>query len=406
MTHCIACRSTGVEPFLDLGETALANKFLFPEEVTPDEPRYPLVVGFCHDCGHVQLVDRVPPAAMFEDYLYISSMSTTLVNHLGSLADDVVTRFGLGPANLVVDVGSNDGTLLEAFAKRGVRTLGVDPARNLTALAQAKGIETLVAFFDEASAGRIVAGPGPADVITATNVFLHIPELDGFMAGLRAALAPGGTFVVEAHYLGDLLEQRAFDTVYHEHCSYWSLTVADRMFRSYGFCVFDVARLPIHHGQMRMYVARIGECEPLPSVARLKAEEAERGLTNFATFQAFAAEVRGIRDELTALLARFRREGKRTAAYGAPAKGSTLLTYLGLGPENIEYIADKSPLKQGRVTPGSHIPIVAPERLLADVPDYTLLLAWNFADEIMAEQAAYRDKGGRFILPVPAARIV
>jgi hypothetical protein len=406
MADCIACRSARVEPFLDLGATALANKFLLPEEVSADEPRYPLVVGFCHDCGHVQLVYRVPPAEMFEDYLYVSSMSTTLVSHLESLAEAIVTRFGLGARDLVVDVGSNDGTLLESFGRRSIRTLGVDPAKNLTELAQAKGIHTLVAFFDEASAAEILNDYGPASVITATNVFLHIPKLDGFMAGLRTALAPRGTFVVEAHYLGDLLAQRAFDTVYHEHCSYWSLTAADRMLRSFGFEVFDVTRLPIHHGQMRMFVGRIGEHVAQPTVQALKDDEFRRGLTDFSTYTAFAAEVRKIRDDLLATLARLRGEGKRTAAYGAPAKGSTLLTYLGLGPTNIEYIADKSPLKQGRVTPGSHIPIVPPQRLLDDLPEYTLLLAWNFADEIMREQARYREKGGRFIIPVPSAQIV
>jgi predicted TPR repeat methyltransferase len=406
MTHCIACSSTDVEPFLDLGRTALANKFLLPSEIVADEPYYPLVVGFCHNCAHVQLVDRVPPAAMFEDYLYISSLSSTLVNHLDSLATVVVERFNLGANDLVVDIGSNDGTLLESFRRRGVRTLGVDPAKNLTALAAAKGIETLAEFFDARSASNIAATYGRASVITATNVFLHIPELGGFMQGLETALAPGGTFVAEWHYLGDLLEQRAFDTVYHEHCSYWSLTAVDRMLRSHGFAVYDLARLPIHHGQLRIFAGRIDEHEPSAAVAALKSAERDAGMTDIATYRAFAADVRAIKDDLRATLADLQAAGKRVVGYGAPAKGSTLLSYLELGPDRIEYIADKSPLKQGRVTPGSHIPIVPAERLIEDVPDYTLLLAWNFADEILKEQDAYRKRGGKFILPVPTTRIL
>jgi len=343
---------------------------------------------------------------MFEYYLYISSLSSTLVKHLDSLAKVIVDRFRLGPSDLVVDIGSNDGTLLESFGRRGVRTLGVDPARNLTQLATAKGIATMVAFFDARSAAEIESTYGRASIITATNVFLHIPELSGFMQGLETALAPGGSLVAEWHYLGDLLAQRAFDTIYHEHCSYWSLTAVDRMLRSHGFAVYDVERLPIHHGQLRIFAGRIAEHEPTAAVAALKAAERENGLTKFETYQAFAADVRAIHDNLRATLAELQAAGKRVVGYGAPAKGSTLLSYLELGPDRIEYIADKSPLKQGRVTPGSHIPIVPAERLIEDLPDYTLLLAWNFADEILQEQAEYRRRGGKFILPVPSTKIL
>jgi predicted TPR repeat methyltransferase len=403
---CIACKSSGVEAFLDLGETALANKFLAPDEVSTSEPRFPLIVGQCAACGHVQLMQPVPPAAMFDDYLYISSLSTTLVAHLQSLAKAVVDRLGLGKDDLVIDIGSNDGTLLSAFNKLGVRTLGVDPAKNLAPLAEANGVETITAYFDDRSAGEIVAKYGQASAITATNVFLHIPVLDGFMAGLHRVLRPGGIFVVEAHYLRDLIEQLAFDTIYHEHCSYWSLDAVSTMFRSYGFSVFDAARLPIHHGQLRLFVSREGERLIEPNVRRLLDEERTIGLTKPENLRAFSARVEAIRKTLRDMIHEFKASGKHVAGYGAPAKGNTLLSYLGFGPDDLDYIADKSPLKQGRVTPGTHIPVVAPDRLMSDLPDYVLLLAWNFADEILAEQAAYRERGGKFILPVPSAEIV
>lgn len=406
MTHCIGCHSIQVEAFLDLGNTALANKFLLPQEVGAKEKVYPLAVGFCHACAHVQLMDRVAPQAMFDEYLYISSLSTTLVAHLNSLADAVLRRFACRERDLVVDIGSNDGTLLQSFARSGVRTLGIDPARNLEPLARAKGINVVADYFNASTAERIVAGYGQAKVVTATNVFLHIPELSGFMSGLEHVLAKDGAFVVEAHYLGDLLEQCAFDTIYHEHCSYWSLTSVSRMFAQFGFEVFDVERLPIHHGQMRIFVGRHGAYPVAHSVQTLLQEEVGAGLTSFETFTRFAERVARLREELQVAVLGWRSAGRRVVGYGAPAKGNTLISYLGLGPDDLEYICDKSTLKQGRVTPGSHIPVVDPERLATEQPDYVLLLAWNFAAEILAEQSAYRRRGGKFVIPVPAIDVV
>lgn len=406
MTSCIACGSTRVEPFLDLDRTTLANKFLASDEIGAPEPRHPLVVGFCHACSHVQLTHLVPPSAMFEDYLYVSSMSATLTRHLHGLAATLIERYGLGANDLFIDIGCNDGTLLSEAKRRGVRILGIDPAKNLAPLAAKNGVETLVAFFGTNTASRVVADHGQAAVVTATNVFPHIPALDDLVRGLRVVLQPGGVFVAEAHYLGDLLDACAFDTVYHEHCSYWSLHAARRMFQRHGFEVVDIERLPIHHGQMRLFAMRQGEGTPSPAVEALLDEEKRRGMTGIACYHAFARRVEAIRTELRAAFAGFKAEGKRVVGYGAPAKGNTLLSYLGFGPDQMAYIADKSPLKQGRVTPGTHIPVVPPERLVEDQPDYVLLLAWNFADEIMAEQAEYREKGGRFILPVPEVRIV
>ena len=406
---CLVCGEARVERFLDLGRTALANRFLTAEELDRPEPRYPLRVGFCHGCSHVQLLDRVPPEAMFTDYLYISSASETLKAHLWSLSDAVVQRYGLRPTDLVMDIGCNDGTLLRGFARHGVRTLGVDPAENLAALAAQSGLERLeryVGFFNARTAEEILARWGHASVITATNTFPHIPEPADFLQGIKTMLSPEGVFVIEAHYLLDLLEQLAFDTVYHEHVSYWALEPMLRLFRRAGLEVVRAERLPIHHGQLRVFVQHAGASPVQASVGEQLALEERNGLRRFDTYERFAGRVLRLRDEIRRRLQELRAQGKRVAAYGAPAKGNTLLAFIGLGPEEIAYVVDKSPLKQGRYTPGTHIPVVPPERLLEDQPDYVLLLAWNFADEIMAQQAAYRQQGGTFVLPVPRVQIL
>jgi cyclopropane fatty-acyl-phospholipid synthase-like methyltransferase len=403
---CIVCGGESVEQFLDLGETALANKFLAESELDAPEPTYPLRVGFCHGCGHVQLTERVPPAAMFEDYLYLSSASDTLRSHLHELSDIVVARRDLGPGDLVIDIGCNDGTLLQGFARRGVRTLGVDPARNLAALAEQSGIDRYVGFFDSRSSREIVDRWGQGSVITATNTFPHIPELHDFMVAIDGALAPGGAFVIEAHYLVDMLEQAAFDTIYHEHVSYWALGPMQTLFRRHGMQAVHAERLPIHHGQLRVTVQRQGEGDVDSSVDRILERERELELDRFSTYEAFAGEAHRIKQELNETVAMLLRANSQIVGYGAPAKGSTLLSFLDLGPDKISYIVDRSPLKQGRYTPSSHIPVVAPERLLTDQPDYVLLLAWNFADEVLDQQADYRRRGGRFIIPVPRVQVV
>lgn len=402
---CIVCHKSRVEEFLDLGVTALANNFLTAEELEDDEPTYPLRVGFCHACGHVQLTTPVPPGRMFKSYLYRSSASTTLSDHLADLARTLVERHGLGPDDLVVDIGCNDATLLQAFRDQRIRTVGVDPAENLAALDES-GIDRYVGFFGERSAAEIKDRWGRASVATATNTFPHIPALDDFIRGLDLLLMPGGTFVIEAHYLLDLLEQGAFDTVYHEHISYWAVGPLVRLFDRFGMDVVQVERLPIHHGQLRASIKRRGEGEIDPSVSESLALERARGLDRFSTMQAFGDQVRRAREDLQAALKRLKGEGKRLAAYGAPAKGNTLLSYLELDPETIRYIADRSPLKHGRYTPGTHIPVVPAERLLEDQPDYAVLLAWNFEEEILAQQAEYRRRGGRFLIPVPELREV
>ncbi|MFC1531660.1 methyltransferase domain-containing protein [Gemmatimonadota bacterium] len=403
---CLVCGNSEVENFLDLGTTALANKFLTEAELSRPEARYPLRVGFCRDCGHVQLTETVPPDAMFTDYLYVSAASDTLREHFDDLSRTLTERYGLGADDLVIDIGCNDASLLGSFAKLGVRTLGVDPAENLAERAKQSGIERYVGFFGADTAGEIVDQWGQADLITATNTFPHIPDLAGFLKGIDIALEPGGRFVVEAHYLVDLFDQLAFDTVYHEHVSYWALGPMSLLFQRHGLQVVDAERLPLHHGQLRVTVQRQGEGVVGPSVDAILEMERDRGVDRLATWKGFADQVLGIKRDLLNTLRGLKAEGSRLAGYGAPAKGSTLLEFLEIGPDLLDFIADRSSLKQGRYTPGSHIPIVSPERLLTDRPDYVLLLAWNFVDEIMDQQRAYRAAGGKFILPVPEVRIV
>ena len=406
MTTCLLCKERDVDVVLDLGITALANKFLTPDELSTPEPMFALRLAHCPACGHAQLADRVPPAAMFEDYLYMSSLSGTLVRHLHGLVQDVTAWRGLGASNTVLDIGCNDCTLLQGFQRAGVGALGIDPAKNLAHIAREKGIPVINDFFGEASARKILGQHGQISAITATNVFPHIPDLADFMKGVAIVLERDGVLVIEAHYLLDMIEQVAFDTIYHEHVSYWSLAAMQRLFRAHGFEVVDCARLPIHHGQLRVFVQRKGVRNPAPVVADLTARERDQGIPGRPPLERMAQQARGLREELRRTVAELRVKGMKVAAYGAPAKGSTLLCYAQLGPGDLLWIADRSPLKQGRVTPQTHIPVVPTDRILEDMPDYLLLLAWNFADEIMGQQAEYRRRGGKFILPVPEVRVV
>jgi SAM-dependent methyltransferase len=407
--HCLVCDGSQLKLFLDLGSTTLANKFVAKEELGEPEPVFPLRVAFCPACTHVQLLERVPPHAMFDDYLYISSASDTLKRHFDCLSRTLIDRLNLSAGDLVVDIGCNDGTLLDAFRRNSagsVRVLGVDPAKNLAAAVAHLGIDREEKLFTAETAAEIRQQRGGARLITATNTFPHIQDLADFVAGLKNLLAPGGVFVGEAHYLVDILDQVAFDTVYHEHVSYWALGPIQTLMRANGMEVVDVERLPIHHGQLRFFVQRAGEGQPSAAVADLLAYEEARGLRSSETYERFAEQVHHIRQELTQTLAGLRSSGNRVVGYGAPAKGNTLLTYLNLGSDKLDYICDKSPLKQGRYTPGMHIPVVSPSRLTSDCPEYVLLLAWNFEEEVLQQQTAYRQLGGKFITPVPEVRII
>ena len=406
-SECLVCGEDSVQSFLDLGESALANAFLLADQLSQHEAKYPLRVGFCSKCSHVQLLELVPPAEIFSNYLYVSSASDTLVDHLKGLAQKVTDRCGLSDKDLVVDIGCNDGALLSGFIEAGVtNALGVDPADNLAHSVRSKGADVISGFFGPEIAERISSSYGKASVITMTNTFPHIPDLAGLMSAVDTLLKVDGTFVLEAHYLFDLLQQGAYDTVYHEHVSYWALRPMQRLFRAHGFEAVAVERLPIHHGQLRVFVQRIGQTDPTASVAELEAFEIQNGLDKRETFEAFAETVMEGKHDLLRMVKKLREGGSRVVGYGAPAKGNTMLGFLQMGPDEIDYICDRSPLKQGRFTPGMHIPVVPAERLAEERPDYTVLFAWNFADEIMNQQKEYLRQGGKFILPIPHVKVI
>lgn len=401
---CLLCGWADLEIVLDLGTTGLANNLPTAGERT-GEPLYPLRLARCPRCTHVQLADRVEPELLYGHYLYISSASSTLTAHLQSLAAAIAERVPAHPGAASLDIGCNDGTLGAHLRARGFRAYGIDPAHNLAPFSRARGMEVEVDYFDRDSARRMRERHGAMRVLTATNSFPHIPHLDSYLAGVEALLATDGVFVIEAHYLLDLIEQCAFDTVYHEHCHFWRLEPMMELFARHGLEIFDCERLAIHHGQLRVWVQHRGARMPSPRVAAQVEAERKAGLERPEVYAELAQRAVRLRSDLRAALDGFRAEGKRVAGYGAPAKASTLAAWCGLGPRDLLWIADRNALKQGRFTPGTHIPIVAPDRIDADRPDILLLLAWNFADEIQIQLAEYRQRGGRFLIPVPEVRL-
>jgi SAM-dependent methyltransferase len=398
-----------LELVLSLGRTPLANALLTREQLNLPEPLYPLDLAFCPRCTLVQITKTVPPAELFADYLYFSSFSDTMLRHAESLVARLIGERRLGPQSLVVEIASNDGYLLQNYTRANVPVLGIEPAANIAAEAERRGIPTVVEFFGEELAAQLAAEERRADVVHAHNVLAHVADLNGFVEGIAILLKPEGVAVIEAPYLKDLLDHCEFDTIYHEHLCYFSLTALDHLFRRHGLVVQDVERIPIHGGSLRVVVGkRPHPALPLKgreNVARLLAEEATWGVDHFATYRDFGTRVEALKATLTTMLAGFKRRGDRIAAYGAAAKGSTLLNYFGIGRETLDFVVDRSPHKQGRFMPGVHLPILAPERLLEEMPDEVLLLTWNFADEILEQQRTYRHLGGRFIIPVPEVKV-
>lgn len=401
---CRLCKSECLEGFLDLGAQPPANAFLRKEDF-PKEEYYPLRVGLCRSCAFVQLMDIVDPDTLFRDYVYVSSTSSVFVKHFEEYAKFIDERFHV-QNELVVDIGSNDGILLKPFKELGAVVLGIDPARSIAAKAASEGIETIPEFFTEKMAKEIAASHGNAKAITANNAFAHIHDLDEIMLGVAALLAKDGVFVVEAPYLVDFLEQRLFDTIYHEHLSYIAITPLVRFFKKFGMEIIDIEKVSSHGGSVRIMVARQGAHKVSKQVAEYLKQEKNKKLDEFDTYKHFAEDVLENKRTLLDLLGKIKKEEKRIAGYGAPAKGNTLLNFMGIGTETLEYIVDDSPMKQGLFTPGMHISVVSAERLLSDRPDYLFILAWNFAESIMGKNKEFAKNGGKFIVPVPVPRIV
>ncbi len=406
-----ACRSCGTRrliPVLDLGRVPLANALRDPES-KQEEARYPLEVARCPRCSLVQLTHLVDPALLFRDYPYRSSYSDAYLDHVRAAVEQIYKSRTWKPASRVMEIGSNDGALLACYRDRGIEVLGIEPAEEIAQLAADRGIPSVLGFFGFELARDVARRMGRADVVHANNVMAHVPDLDGFIRGLHEILAPDGRVVIEVPYLLDLMENLAFDTIYHEHVFYFSLTALERAFSVRDLAIVDVERIWIHGGSLRVHVASADPEEGDAGKERVHAmlaDEKEWGILEDAPYEAFRRFVANLRVELRRTLGRLRKEGNRIAAYGASAKGSTLLNFCGFGRESLEYVVDRSALKQGRVLPGSHLPILSPDVLAEDPPDYLLLLTWNFADEILAQQAEYRARGGKFIVPVPEPRVI
>lgn len=395
-------------PVLTLGTTPLANALVDPDDAGRHEEMFPLNLVRCPACTLVQIDETVAPEKLFRHYAYFSSFSDALVRHAGNIASRLIRERGLGPSSLVMEVASNDGYLLQHYAAEGVPVLGVEPAENIAQVAREKGIPTENEFFGERYASALAAHGRHADVVHANNVLAHVADLRGFVRGFRLVLKPLGLIVVEVPYVKDFIDRCEFDTIYHEHLCYFSLTALDRLFAAEGLTIVHVERLPIHGGSIRFFASHHTMAPPYDrrEVERLLAEERGWGVGQPPLYDAFGARVEAWKRDMLELLRSLKTSGKRLAAYGASAKGSTLLNYAGVGRETLEFVADRSTYKQGKLMPGVHVPIKPAETLEEEMPDYVLLLTWNFADEILAQQATYRARGGKFIVPIPEPRIV
>lgn len=390
---------------LSLAPTPPANNFVPADELALDQPVFPLDVFFCETCHHVQLLDVVDPAYLFEKYVYVSGTSASFVAHFQRYAQECQRRFKISEGALVVDIGSNDGTLLRFFDNQTV--LGIDPAVDIAKSATERGIETWPAFFDRPLAEEIVQEKGRAALVTANNMFAHADDLAGITDAIRHLLQPDGVFVFEVSYLLDVYQETLFDTIYHEHLAYHSVAPLKQFFLAHGMDLFAVQRTPSHGGSLRgMVQLAVGPHASDGTVEQLIQLEEEAGLDKSKTLEGYGAKIDKLKDELGSLLARLRAEGKRIAGFGAPAKATTLMHHFDIGPETIEFIADDSPLKQGLFTPGLHVPVVGADHLYDEQPDYVLVLAWNFAGPIMKNHHRYRESGGRFIVPLPTLEVI
>ena len=405
-TTCRLCGGRELDLVLELAPTPPANAFVTADLLAEKQDAYPLDLFLCSACGHLQLLEVVDPEVLFRDYVYVSSTSPVFVDHFRGYADEVIDRYTASKVGLVVEIGSNDGTFLELFKEHGFQVLGVDPARNIARTATESGIETWPTFFTPELALKIRQERGCAAVIAANNVFAHADDLDGVAQGIRDLLAPDGVFVFEVSYLVDVVENTLFDTIYHEHLSYHTVGPLEDFFRRHALELFEVQRVPTHGGSLRGLVQIAGDPRPVSAdVEGLVSHEREMGLHCQQAFRSFALQIDRMKAELSSLVRGLKAQGKTIAGFGAPAKATTLLYHLGLG-DVLDFIVDDSPLKQGLFTPGHHIPVLDPEAIYDQRPDYVLILAWNFARPIMNKHREFQEQGGHFIVPLPEVEVI
>ena len=404
---CRFCHTTLRHSVADLGSSPLANSYLRIEQLNRAEPFYPLHAYVCGECFLVQLGEFEQPSAIFSNYAYFSSVSETWVEHARRYAEAMTDRLGLGPGHQVVEVASNDGYLLQFFRQKGVRVLGIEPAANVARVAIERGIPTVVRFFGREAARRLAGEGVSADLFIGNNVLAHVPGLNDFVAGIREVLGPDGRATFEFPHLLRLMEETEFDTIYHEHFSYFSLQTVQRVFAGHGLAVVEVEELSTHGGSLRVHARRTENTGPVDaSVGRVLERERAAGLDRLQTYAAFEEAVRRVKRELLSFLIEAKRDGKSVVGYGAPAKGNTLLNYCGIRKDFLEYVVDRSPHKQGLFLPGTHLPIHPPERIAETRPDYVLILPWNLRDEIVSQMGHVREWGGRFVTPIPSVRVL
>jgi SAM-dependent methyltransferase len=404
------CRSCGAplfRTFLDHGLSPLANNLIRPEQADTPEPRYPLHTYVCDGCFLVQLGEFVSPETLFSDYRYFSSFSDTWLEHCEHYVRNIVPLLGLGPQSRIVEIASNDGSLLQFFQKRGLNVLGIDPAANVAQVAVDKGIPTEIAFFSHDTARRLVRDSAPADLIVANNVLAHVPELNDFIAGLKLLLAPSGTITIEFPHLARLISARQFDTIYHEHVCYFSLLAVEAALLRHNLVVHDAQTFAIHGGSLRLFVSHSEANRPVgQGYASVLAAERAAGLDRVETYSKFAPAVVEAKSDILDFFSAAHHAGKKVVGYGAAAKGSTLLNYCGIGREFMEYVVDRSPHKQGLLLPGMRLPIYAPAHVFETKPDYLFVLAWNLKEEILRTMGGIKQWGGRFVLPIPKLEII
>jgi SAM-dependent methyltransferase len=407
VTECRVCGKSDWQDVVSFGQMPLANGYLEPAKSYPDELYFPLALLSCRSCRLLSLSLVVDPELLYRDYAYVTSDSNMIRNHMRYVAQTCQKRFEMPADSLVVELGSNIGTQLKEFQSAGMRTLGVDPAENLAEIANAAGVETLPEFFNAATAESIRETYGPARLILGRHVFAHIDDVAGIAAGVSQLLAPDGVFAIEVPYALDMLDKIEFDTIYHEHLSYYLVGTLVTLFERHGLRVVDVERVGVHGGSIMVFVGLEGSRWPVsPRVPELIALEERTGLYEDAAYHRFAQSIDQIRKDLPTLVRGLLAEGKRIAGYGASAKGNTILNACGLGPDELEFCSDTTDLKQGKVLPGTHIPVCTPEYAKAHAPDYYLLLAWNYAGEIIGNERAFMEAGGRFIVPIPVPSVV